>query len=152
MMMVSCFAHVKPHRAPVRDGMGRRTPKGDGCTEEDGCVGYYVSRTLNKESREGNFQEHSREEIGRVMSCGPCAGESRRSHPNPVDFGRNPDGKYRWTVESAFAIPRGDGLPVRPRSQRDGAADRMMGAISGRRLTEDHLPVDWWSAEVSGAP
>ena len=25
------------------------------------------SRTLSEESREGNFQEHSREEIGRIM-------------------------------------------------------------------------------------
>ena len=37
-------------------------------TEEDGSVGYYVSRTLSEESREGNFREHSREELGRVMS------------------------------------------------------------------------------------
>ena len=37
-------------------------------TEEDGSIGYYVSRTLSEESREGNFQEHSREELGRVMS------------------------------------------------------------------------------------
>ena len=37
-------------------------------TEEDGRVGYYVSRTLSEESREGNFREHSREELDRVMS------------------------------------------------------------------------------------
>ena len=37
-------------------------------TEEDGSIGYYVSRTLSEESKEGNFQEHSREELGRVMS------------------------------------------------------------------------------------
>ena len=37
-------------------------------TEEDGSVGYYVSRTLSEESREGNLQEHGREELGRVMS------------------------------------------------------------------------------------
>ena len=37
-------------------------------TEEDGSVGYYVSRTLSEESREGSFQKHSREELGRVMS------------------------------------------------------------------------------------
>ena len=37
-------------------------------TEEDGSVGYYVSRTLSEESREGSLQEHSREELGRVMS------------------------------------------------------------------------------------
>ncbi len=37
-------------------------------TEEDGSVGYYVSRTLSEESREGNFREHSREELSRVMS------------------------------------------------------------------------------------
>ena len=37
-------------------------------TEEDGSVGYYVSRTLSEESREGNFREHDREELGRVMS------------------------------------------------------------------------------------
>ena len=37
-------------------------------TEEDGSVGYYVSRTLSEESREGKFREHGREELGRVMS------------------------------------------------------------------------------------
>ena len=37
-------------------------------TEEDGSVGYYVSRTLSEESREGNFRGHGREEIDRVMS------------------------------------------------------------------------------------
>ena len=37
-------------------------------TEEDGGVGYYVSRTLSEESREGGFREHSREELDRVMS------------------------------------------------------------------------------------
>ena len=37
-------------------------------TEEDGSVGYYVSRTLGEESREGNFRECDREELGRVMS------------------------------------------------------------------------------------
>ena len=37
-------------------------------TEEDGSVGYYVSRTLSEESGEGNFREHSREELSRVMS------------------------------------------------------------------------------------
>ncbi len=37
-------------------------------TEEDGSVGYYVSRTLSEESREGGFREHSREELDRVMS------------------------------------------------------------------------------------
>ena len=37
-------------------------------TEEDGGVGYYVSRTPSEESGEGNFQEHGREELGRVMS------------------------------------------------------------------------------------
>ena len=37
-------------------------------TEEDGSVGYYVSRTLSEESREGNFREYDREELGRVMS------------------------------------------------------------------------------------
>lgn len=37
-------------------------------TEEDGSIGYYVCRTLSEESREGAFQEHSREEISRVMS------------------------------------------------------------------------------------
>ena len=37
-------------------------------TEEDGSIGYYVSRALSEESREGNLQEHSREELGRVMS------------------------------------------------------------------------------------
>ena len=37
-------------------------------TEEDGSVGYYVSRTLSEESREGNFRELSREELDRVMS------------------------------------------------------------------------------------
>ena len=37
-------------------------------TEEDGRIGYYVSRTLSEESREGTFREHSREELDRVMS------------------------------------------------------------------------------------
>ena len=37
-------------------------------TEKDGRIGYYVSRTLNEESREGTFQEHSVEEIDRIMS------------------------------------------------------------------------------------
>ena len=37
-------------------------------TEEDGGVGYYVSRTPSEESGEGNFQEHGREELGRDMS------------------------------------------------------------------------------------
>ena len=37
-------------------------------TEEDGSVGYYVSRTLSGKSEEGNFREHSREELDRVMS------------------------------------------------------------------------------------
>ena len=37
-------------------------------TEEDGSVGYYVSRTLGEKSKEGNFQEHSREELSWVMS------------------------------------------------------------------------------------
>ena len=37
-------------------------------TEEDGSVGYYVSRTLSEESKEGSFREHDREELGRVMS------------------------------------------------------------------------------------
>ena len=37
-------------------------------TEEDGRIGYYVSRTLSEESREGNFREHSRKELDRVMS------------------------------------------------------------------------------------
>ena len=37
-------------------------------TEEDGSVTYYVSRTLNEESREGTLQEHSREELAKIMS------------------------------------------------------------------------------------
>ena len=37
-------------------------------TEEDGSVGYYVSRTLSEESREGKFREHGREELDRIMS------------------------------------------------------------------------------------
>lgn len=37
-------------------------------TEEDGGIGYYVSRTLNGKNKEGNLQEHSSEELGRVMS------------------------------------------------------------------------------------
>lgn len=37
-------------------------------TEEDGSVGYYVSRTFSEESKEGSFLEHSREELDRVMS------------------------------------------------------------------------------------
>ena len=37
-------------------------------TEEDSSVTYYVSRTLNEESREGTLQEHSREELAKVMS------------------------------------------------------------------------------------
>ena len=37
-------------------------------TEEDGSIGYYVSRTLSDKSEEGNFREHSREEIDRIMS------------------------------------------------------------------------------------
>ena len=37
-------------------------------TEEDGRIGYYVSRTLSEESKEGNFREHSREELDRIMS------------------------------------------------------------------------------------
>ena len=37
-------------------------------TEEDGSVGYYVSRTLSEESREGDFREHGKEELDRVMS------------------------------------------------------------------------------------
>ena len=37
-------------------------------TEEDGRIGYYVSRTLSEKSEEGNFREHSREELDRVMS------------------------------------------------------------------------------------
>ena len=37
-------------------------------TEEDGSVGYYVNRTLSEESREGNFSEHDREELNKVMS------------------------------------------------------------------------------------
>ena len=37
-------------------------------TEEDGSVGYYVRRTLSGKSEEGNFREHSREELDRVMS------------------------------------------------------------------------------------
>ena len=37
-------------------------------TEEDGSVGYYVSRTLSEESKEGSFHEHSKEELDWVMS------------------------------------------------------------------------------------
>ena len=37
-------------------------------TEEDGSVGYYVSRTLSEESREGSFREQGRAELDRVMS------------------------------------------------------------------------------------
>lgn len=37
-------------------------------TDEDGSIGYYVCRTLSEESKEGTFQEHSREEVSRVMS------------------------------------------------------------------------------------
>ena len=37
-------------------------------TEEDGGIGYYVSRTLSGKSEEGSFREHSREELDRVMS------------------------------------------------------------------------------------
>ena len=37
-------------------------------TEEDGGIGYYVSRTLSGKSEEGNFREHSRDELDRVMS------------------------------------------------------------------------------------
>ena len=37
-------------------------------TEEDGSVGYYVSRALSEESREGCFRGHSGEELSRVMS------------------------------------------------------------------------------------
>ena len=37
-------------------------------TEEDGGIGYYVSRTLSGENEEGNLQEHNREELDRVMS------------------------------------------------------------------------------------
>lgn len=37
-------------------------------TEEDGTVGYYISRTLSDEGEEGNFVDHSREELDRVMS------------------------------------------------------------------------------------
>ena len=36
--------------------------------EEDGGIGYYVSRTLSGKSEEGHFREHSREELDRVMS------------------------------------------------------------------------------------
>ena len=71
----------------------------------------------------------------------------RRKAPDPVAGEALPG-----MDEGAFAVPRGDGLPGWPRSQRDGAADRMMAATSDRRLTEDYLPVDWWSAVASGAP
>ena len=37
-------------------------------TEKDGSIGYYVSRALSDESGEGSFQEHSMEELGRIMS------------------------------------------------------------------------------------
>ena len=37
-------------------------------TDEDGSVGYYVSRTLSEKSEEGSFLEHSHEELDRVMS------------------------------------------------------------------------------------
>ena len=37
-------------------------------TEEDGEIGYYVSRVLSDESKEGSFQEYGREELGRIMS------------------------------------------------------------------------------------
>ena len=37
-------------------------------TEEDGSVGYYVSRTLTEESREGYIWGHSGEKLSRVMS------------------------------------------------------------------------------------
>ena len=37
-------------------------------TEEDGSLGYYVNRTLSEESREGNFSEHGRDELDKVMS------------------------------------------------------------------------------------
>ena len=37
-------------------------------TEEDGSITYYVSRTLNEKSGEGTLQEHSREELARIMS------------------------------------------------------------------------------------
>ncbi len=37
-------------------------------TEEDGSVGYYVSRTLSEESREGYFRRYGGEELSRVMS------------------------------------------------------------------------------------
>lgn len=37
-------------------------------TEEDGRVGYYISRTLREESEEGIFEDRTREELDRVMS------------------------------------------------------------------------------------
>ena len=37
-------------------------------TEEDGKVGYYISRTLREESEEGIFEDQTREELDRVMS------------------------------------------------------------------------------------
>ena len=46
-------------------------------TEEDGGIGYYVSRTLSEKSEEGNFHEHSREELDRVMSWLDEAPEER---------------------------------------------------------------------------
>ena len=37
-------------------------------TEEDGRIGYYISRTLREESEEGIFEDRTREELDRVMS------------------------------------------------------------------------------------
>lgn len=37
-------------------------------TEEDGRVGYYISRTLREENEEGIFEDRTREELDRVMS------------------------------------------------------------------------------------
>ena len=37
-------------------------------TTEDGSIEYYVSRTLSEKSEEASFRDHSKEELGRVMS------------------------------------------------------------------------------------
>lgn len=37
-------------------------------TEEDGRIGYYISRTLREENEEGIFEDRTREELDRVMS------------------------------------------------------------------------------------
>ena len=83
-------------------------------TEEDGGVGYYVSRTPSEESREGEFRQHGREELDRIMSWLDEASEEIRGEGVAARY----SSVRPVAVEQAAREPRDD-----PGGSGGGSAD-----------------------------